>query len=97
MHKFLYKLNQIVHSRTFWLVVITFLINSIPTIRELIPMQWLPVVDLTLAFLTTLTHVFPSANYNEPINFVAVDNPTIPKPPEISVENDAIITDTVID
>lgn len=65
--KFYAKLSQALNSKTFWLIVATFLINGVPTIRGQIPAQFLPYVDLFLALVTTLTHINPSQDYSAPV------------------------------
>lgn len=59
------KIQQALKSKTFWLVVVTFLVNGITPIRTLIDPKLLPYLDSVLAILTTLTHLFPSQNYSE--------------------------------
>ncbi len=51
-------------SRTFWTVVVLFVINGITGIRALIPPAWLPFVDGLLALLIAYFHVNPSQTYN---------------------------------
>lgn len=54
-----------INSRTFWLIVVTFLINGIPSIKALVPAGDLPYLDLVLAMLTTITHINPSQDYSQ--------------------------------
>lgn len=46
------KFINLFKSRTFWVVVLLFLINGIGGIREEIPGGWLTIIDAALAVLT---------------------------------------------
>jgi hypothetical protein len=65
MKKFIFKLKQIIKSRTFWTVVIMACINTITPLRNQIPAEYIPFIDAGLALLATLFHVFPSADYTK--------------------------------
>ena len=67
MATLIFKIKQALKSKTFWLIVATFIINSIAPIRSLIPTEFLPFVDLALAMLTTATHIYPSQDYTQTV------------------------------
>lgn len=57
------KLVQILKSRTFWTLVVLFVINGVDGIRESIPSNIGTLVDLVLGVLATYFHVNPSQQY----------------------------------
>jgi len=42
---------QLFKSRTFWTVVVLFVVNGFEGVRELLPGAWLPIVDALLGVL----------------------------------------------
>lgn len=58
------KIKLALGSRTFWTGVVTFIVNVVPAVRNLISPKWLPLVDSVLLLLTAYFHVNPSQNYN---------------------------------
>jgi len=50
---------DIFKSRTFWVIVITFIINGITGIRESIPPNALVIIDAILGILATYFHITP--------------------------------------
>ena len=59
------KIKQAFLSKTVWLVVITFLLNGISAIKNLVQPQWLPLVDGILSVLIILAKLFPSQEYSK--------------------------------
>lgn len=51
-------------SRTFWTLVVLFIVNGVSGVHEMIPAGWVPLVDTVLGFLTVYFHVNPSQNYH---------------------------------
>ncbi len=51
-------------SRTFWTVVVMFLVGGVQAITQFIPAGLLPFVEGGLGLLATYFHVNPSQNYN---------------------------------
>lgn len=58
------KLKLAFRSKTFWTLVVLFVINGVTAIHSSIPANLVPVVDGVLAILATYFHVNPSQNYN---------------------------------
>ncbi len=58
------KLKQTLKSRTFWTLVVLFLVNGITAIHGSIPSSILPLVDGILGILTVYFHINPSQDYN---------------------------------
>ena len=61
----MYKIGQALKSRTFWTLVVMFIINGISGIRENINPGWLTTIDSVLGILAAYFHVNPSQNYHE--------------------------------
>ena len=61
----MFKLAQVLKSRTFWTLVVMFIINGITGIREHINPGWLTTIDAILGIVATYLHVNPSQNYHE--------------------------------
>lgn len=55
---------SIFKSRTFWMVVVTFLLNGVTAIHSSIPSGFVPVIDGILGILTVYFHINPSQAYN---------------------------------
>lgn len=51
------KIVAVLSSSTLWTVVVTVLINAVPSFREFIPVTVLPFVDIILVALATYFHV----------------------------------------
>ena len=49
------KYLNLLKSRTVWLIAITFCVNGLAGIKGLIPIDWLPIIDLILGALTIYT------------------------------------------
>ena len=58
------KITQIAKSRTFWTLVVLFVVNGVGAIQASIPADILRVVNMVLGMLTTYFHVNPSQNYS---------------------------------
>lgn len=58
------KFGQVFKSRTFWTLVVLFVVNGVSGVHDMIPASLLPVVDGLLGILTVYFHVNPSQNYN---------------------------------
>jgi hypothetical protein len=56
------KLNflQTLKSRTVWTVIALVLINGIPSVRDLLPEQSIPLVDMILGILAAYFRAVPS-------------------------------------
>lgn len=50
-------------SRTFWTLVVLFVVNGVASVHSMIPAGWVPLVDGFLGVLTIYFHVNPSQNY----------------------------------
>ena len=61
----MYKIGQALKSRTFWTLVLMFIINGISGVREQINPGWLTTIDSVLGILAAYFHVNPSQNYHE--------------------------------
>lgn len=61
----MYKLLQTIKSRTAWTAAVTFVVNTVPQVRSLIPGKYLPLVDAVLGLLVIYFHVNPSQNYGQ--------------------------------
>lgn len=46
------NLWKLIKSRTFWTIIITFIINGIQGIKTMIPLEWMPYIDGLLGLLT---------------------------------------------
>lgn len=57
------KLTLALKSRTFWTLVVTWLILHGPILSQLLPQEWKPIIDGALLILATLFHVNPSQDY----------------------------------
>ena len=64
MQILLKKLLQALKSRTFWTIVVTFLVNGISAVRNFLPAYALPVVDVVLMVATVYFHIYPKQNFN---------------------------------
>ena len=62
MQKIIQKIALALGSRTFWTVVVMFLLNTI----ALIPNPWKDLVNAILTFMVTYFHLNPSQNYSTP-------------------------------
>ena len=63
MKTILQKVLKVFTSRTVWAVIILFLVNGISGIRELIPPDWLPVVDAVLGLLIIYFRIRPKVKF----------------------------------
>ena len=59
------KLGLMFKSRTFWTLVVMFLVNGIAGIHNMIPATWLPFVDGILGILVIYFKLNPSQSYNQ--------------------------------
>lgn len=57
------KFSLTLKSRTFWTIVVLFLVNGVTAIHSSIPVDALPLVDGFLSILGIYFHVNPSKNY----------------------------------
>lgn len=57
---------SIFKSRTFWTVVVMFIVGGTNAVASFIPVGIEPIVMLALGGLATYFHVNPSQNYNTP-------------------------------
>ncbi len=60
-------MNKIVlalKSRTFWTIVLLFVINGVSGIHDSIPANYVTIVDTVLSLLATYFHVSPRQSYN---------------------------------
>ena len=55
----------ILKSRTFWTIVVLFLVSGVTAIKAFIPTSLQPVVDLVLSALAVYFHVNPSQDYTQ--------------------------------
>ena len=58
------KIAQALKSRTFWTLVVLFIINGINGIHNQIPPALLTIVDVAMTMLATYFHVNPSQSYS---------------------------------
>jgi hypothetical protein len=58
------NLSLALTSRTFWTVVVLFLVSGVGAIKTFIPTEAQPLVDGFLALLAIYFHLNPSQNYN---------------------------------
>jgi hypothetical protein len=75
------KVKLALGSRTFWTIVVLFLVNGVSAIHSSIPAQYLPIVDGVISILAVYFHVTPSQNYGFPKSTSAV---TGTQPVEVS-------------
>ena len=59
------KILLALKSRTFWTLVMMFIINGISGIRESINPTALTLIDTVLTVVATYLHVNPSQNYHD--------------------------------
>ncbi len=59
------KISQIFKSRTFWTLVVLFIVNGVHGIQGSIPPEALTYVNLFLGMMTTYFHINPSQNYKK--------------------------------
>jgi len=59
------KIKKAFGSRTFWTIVVMFIIGGVEGIREVLPPQSLVFVQGGLGLLATYFKINPSQNYNE--------------------------------
>jgi len=87
------KLPFMIRSRTFWLVVLTVLVNVIPQLRQLLPDPWRDLVTVGLGTLATLAHLNPSQTYSHPADIAAQPNPLVKcplDPPKIAPKTPSV-------
>ncbi len=48
-------------SRTVWTIIVLVVINGVPTVKDLLPPEWLPYVDTILGLLAWHFRVNPKA------------------------------------
>ena len=53
----------ILKSRTFWTIVLLFIVSGVTAVKAFIPTSIQPVVDLVLSALAVYFHVNPSQSY----------------------------------
>lgn len=56
------KLWKVFQSRTFWTIVVMFVVNGITGIRDLIPVAYLPFIDGALGLLAIYFRANPRVN-----------------------------------
>ncbi len=73
------KIKLALNSRTFWSIVVLFLINGVSAIHSYIPSAALPLVDGLISILAVYYHVNPSQNYFTPTsaNTGTTETPTV--------------------
>lgn len=54
---------KLIKSRTFWTIVIMFLVGGIQSIHAVFPGDWATVAEGFLGMLATFYHLNPSQNY----------------------------------
>jgi len=59
------KFLKLFQSRTFWTIIVMFIINGFAGIRMLLPPGWLPVIDGILSVLALYFHANPRVNFNQ--------------------------------
>lgn len=59
------KITLALKSRTFWTLVLTWLVVHGPIISQLLPLSWKPMIDGALVLIATYFHVNPSQNYTQ--------------------------------
>ena len=74
------KLPFLARSRTFWLVVLTVLVNVIPQLQAVLPPAWRDLVTVALGVLAAYFHVNPSQTYSHPAQIAAQPNPLVKCP-----------------
>lgn len=57
------KITLALKSRTFWTLIVLFVVNGVNAIHDSIPATNLQVVDAILGFLITYFHISPSQQY----------------------------------
>lgn len=58
------KFKQVFKSRTFWTLVVLFVVNGVASVHDFIPTSVLPSLEAVLGLATVYFHVNPSQNYN---------------------------------
>lgn len=53
------KIQQILKSRTVWMIFLLFIVNGISGIREFFPGNWLPGVDAMLGLIAIYFRIAP--------------------------------------
>lgn len=56
-------LLKVLSSRTVWTGVVIVLVNGIPSVRDLLPVSVLPIVDSILGLLAIYFRVKPKVNF----------------------------------
>jgi len=58
------QLLSYLKSRTVLTIIVLVVVNGVPAVRELIPVLWLPVIDVILGALGVYFRVKPRQTYN---------------------------------
>lgn len=56
-------LFNVLKSRTVWTIIALVVVNGVPSVKDLIPVQWLPALDLVLGLLATYFRVKPRQEF----------------------------------